>query len=155
MSNLPLPKREGEVKLSAEGNPMLKLLSAAAALCLLGACVTECPDDPPQRQDATYVCEDGSQLRVTFDRAAGRALVSEDGGTALDLPVQISGSGFRYADDDVVFRGNNTGTEAYWTSPAGAAVTCRPVSTQAAANETGGESRRADAPALAVGTCRG
>ncbi|NWG54397.1 MAG: MliC family protein [Hydrogenophilaceae bacterium] len=98
---------------------------SAAALLVLAGCATPCPDAAPERATARYVCADGARLEVTFDRAAGRAFVSEDAGASIALPVQISGSGFRYADEGVEIRGR--GDEALWTSPAGEQVSCRVV----------------------------
>ena len=77
----------------------MRAIGAGFVLLSLAACATPCPDAAPQRRDVAYACDDGSNLKVTFDRAAGRAFVSEDGGAALDLGAQISGSGFRYRGD--------------------------------------------------------
>jgi len=89
----------------------------------LAGCATPCPDASALRSSASYVCADGARLEVTFDRAAGRAFVSEDSGASIELPVQVSGSGFRYAHEGVEIRGR--GEEAQWTSPAGDQVSCR------------------------------
>lgn len=105
----------------------MKLIAAASVLfaLALAACATPCETDAAPRTDAAYVCADGARLQVTFDRAAGRAFVSEDGGASFDLPVQIAGTGFRYAEDGVVLRGRPS--EVEWTSPAGETVACRAV----------------------------
>jgi membrane-bound inhibitor of C-type lysozyme len=103
----------------------MRAMSAGFAILSLAACATPCPDAVPQRSDVTYSCADGSRLAVTFDRAAGRALVSEDGGASLDLSAQISGSGFRYEGGGAQIRGR--GDELNWTSPAGGSTTCRAV----------------------------
>ncbi|MGE0828909.1 MAG: MliC family protein [Hyphomonadaceae bacterium] len=100
-------------------------LGAGLAAALAG-CATTCPEAQIANQtEARYACANGVSLNVTFDRAAGRALVSEDGGAALDLPIQISGSGFRYADEGVELRGR--GRDVQWTSQAGETVTCQGV----------------------------
>ena len=70
----------------------------------------------------TYACADGSRLSVAFDRAAGRAFVSEDGGAALNLAVQIAGLGFRYRGEGATLRGR--AASAQWISPAGVETSC-------------------------------
>jgi membrane-bound inhibitor of C-type lysozyme len=101
----------------------MRAIGAGFVLLSLAACATPCPDAAPQRRDVAYACDDGSNLKVTFDRAAGRAFVSEDGGAALDLGAQISGSGFRYRGDGGEIRGS--GDELRWTSSAGDTTVCR------------------------------
>ncbi|MBI1186639.1 MAG: hypothetical protein GC206_04800 [Alphaproteobacteria bacterium] len=103
----------------------MKAVVACAALVALAGCATPCPDAAPERAAARYACADGARLDVTFDRAAGRAFVSEDAGASIELPVQISGSGFRYAEEGVEIRGR--GDELLWTSQAGRQVSCRAI----------------------------
>lgn len=103
----------------------MRTVAASALILALAGCATPCPDAAPERSTARYVCTDGARLEVTFDRAAGRAFVSEDAGASIELPAQVSGSGFRYAAEGVEIRGR--GDEALWTSQAGEQVSCRVV----------------------------
>jgi len=104
----------------------MRVIGAGIALLSLGACASTCPEASfPPRSDVAYSCADGSHLAVAFDRAAGRALVSEDGGASLNLAVQISGTGFRYRGEGAEIRGR--GDELQWTSPAGGTTDCRAI----------------------------
>ncbi|MBL8551332.1 MAG: hypothetical protein JNJ73_15210 [Hyphomonadaceae bacterium] len=122
-------------------NELVRSALRAAALCagvLAAGCATPCPDAPPEAAQQRFRCEDGSRLDVTFDRAAGRALVSEDGGAPLVLLVQITGVGYHYEGAGADLRAGRDPTEATWRPPAsltvaleedeqpkGAPVTCR------------------------------
>ncbi|MGU3468475.1 MliC family protein [Methylobacterium sp. C33D] len=74
--------------------------------------------------DVTFACPDGQALAVTFVNAAGpdRAVVRPANGAAVTLPVQISGSGYRYADATHELRGK--GRSVTWTDGAAKPVTC-------------------------------
>lgn len=98
------------------------LMFALAGTALVAACQTPCPQAAPRQSQVTYACADGSRLAVAFDRAAGRAFVSEDAGAALNLAVQISGIGFRYTGEGASLRGR--GPAAQWISPAGVETSC-------------------------------
>lgn len=120
----------------------MKIWIAAAALAALAACQSPCPTAAPQRSEVTYACADGARVRVNFDRAAGRALVSEDNGAPYDLHVQVSGQGFRYAGEGAALAGR--GQTAEWTSPAGQTVQCTLVAEQAMARSSPGAAGMCD-----------
>jgi membrane-bound inhibitor of C-type lysozyme len=95
----------------------------ALAALALAACQTPCPAPETGPRTATFHCEDGSDLLVTFTRSPDSARVVQEGYTTLDLPARISGSGFRYAEEGAELRGR--GSEAYWTRPGAAETICR------------------------------
>lgn len=92
------------------------------AALALGACQTPCPAVDTSPLTATFRCEDGSRLEVTFTRRPDSARVVQEGYTTIDLPARISGSGFRYADGGAELRGR--GSEAQWTRPGAEETHC-------------------------------
>lgn len=101
---------------------MLRALLVFAALAL-GACQTPCPAVDAGPLTATFRCEDGSRLEVTFSRRPDSARVVQEGYTTIDLPARITGSGYRYADGGAELRGR--GDEAQWTRPGAEETTCQ------------------------------
>jgi hypothetical protein len=97
--------------------------AAFLAALLLAACQTPCPGPEPEATSATFHCEDGSDLQVTFTRAPDGARVVQEGYTTLDLPARIIGSGYRYADNGAELRGR--GAEVHWTRPGAAETLCQ------------------------------
>jgi hypothetical protein len=85
------------------------------------ACQTPCPSPPSETTLATFECEDGSDLRVTF--AFDNATVEQEGYTTLSLPSRITGASFRYADNGAALRGRMN--EILWTRPGAVETTCR------------------------------
>lgn len=101
----------------------MRLLTAALAAALLAACQTPCPTPQTGARQARLVCEDGSELRVTFSTNPDRALVEQDGYTALALTARISGSGYRYVDGQAEL--HSRGMETTWLRPGAIETTCR------------------------------
>lgn len=97
--------------------------AAFAAALALAACQTPCPGPDTGPTSATFRCEDGSDLHVSFTATSAR--IVQEGYTALDLPARITGPGFRYADDGAELRGR--GGEARWTRPGAAETLCERV----------------------------
>jgi len=93
---------------------------------LLAACQTPCPAVDTGPTLATFHCNDGSTLTVTFINAPPRgATIAQEGYTTVSLPWRIYGSGFRYSDGGSDFSGRTT--EAHWTRPGAAETVCRQV----------------------------
>jgi hypothetical protein len=94
----------------------------AAMIALLGlaACQTPCPATE-ETTTATFHCEDGSDLHVTF--AGHDAVVEQEGYVTLSLHASVMGGGYRYANNGAELRGRGTQTE--WTRPGAAETTCR------------------------------
>ena len=92
----------------------------------LAACQTPCPAPDTGPTTATFACEDGSMLGVTFTRRPDYARVVQEGYTTIDLPARITGSGFRYSDGGAELRGR--GSQAQWTRPGAEETACQRVS---------------------------
>lgn len=71
---------------------------------------------------ASYACDGGVTLSVTFDNAAGKAILVRPGAAPVTLPQQVSGSGFRYSDGKSEFAGK--GDDAMWTAN-GQTLSCK------------------------------
>ncbi|MEE7493441.1 MliC family protein [Methylobacterium oryzae] len=97
---------------------------AARAAILLGGLAMAAGPGQAETIDVTFACANGQALAVTFVNAAGpdKAVVRPAGGAAVTLPVQLSGSGFRYADATHELRGK--GRSVTWTDGSGKPVTC-------------------------------
>ncbi len=79
---------------------------AVAAVSLLAAC-----GRPTTLPTVEYLCTDRTALRVTFVENAASVLMAS--GYAVQLPQQMAGSGFRYADERHELRGK--GNDITWT----------------------------------------
>lgn len=104
------------------------LTSMAVAIALIAGCAYQsAPDDPGATKPlkVRYACSGGEGLAVEFsvDRASVRVVPVN--GTAIVLPSQPAGSGFRYADARHALRGK--GAEATWTIGRRAPLRCRVV----------------------------
>jgi membrane-bound inhibitor of C-type lysozyme len=99
----------------------MRAVIVLAALALAG-CQTPCPAVDTGPVTATFRCEDGSRLQVTFTRRPDSARVVQEGYTTIDLPARLSGSGYRYADGGAELRGR--GGQAQWTRPGAEETTC-------------------------------
>ncbi|MGU3538784.1 MliC family protein [Methylobacterium sp. A54F] len=77
-----------------------------------------------QTRRVIFVCPKDQLLTVEFlNSEPGKpAIVRPPGGAAVTLPEQLSGSGFRYADDTHELRGK--GQEVTWTDAAQPPVVC-------------------------------
>jgi len=73
--------------------------------------------------DATFDCDGGARLSVTFDNKAAVAIVRTQNGGLHVLTHTISGSGYAYESDGQRLRGK--GREAIWTARGAAPLTCR------------------------------
>ncbi len=101
----------------------IRIRVARLAILVGGLLVAAAPAQA-ETIDVTFACPNGRTLAVTFLNAAGpeRAVVRPDNGAAVTLPVQLSGSGFRYADATHELRGK--GRSVTWTDGTGTPVTC-------------------------------
>jgi hypothetical protein len=97
------------------------------AVFALAACQTPCPAPDTGPTNTSFRCEDGSVLNVTFTHNPDAARVAQEGYITVDLPVRVTGSGFKYADDGAELRGR--GREATWTRPGAAETICQEVTT--------------------------
>lgn len=97
----------------------------ALAALALAACQTPCPAPDTGPINTSLRCEDGSVLNVTFTQNPAAARVAQEGYTTVDLPVRVTGSGYRYADSGAELRGR--GREAQWTRPGAAETICQEV----------------------------
>lgn len=89
----------------------------------LTACQTPCPA-PDTTTVSTFRCEDGSDLRVTF-QAARSAVVEQEGYTTLSLPARVAGTGFRFSANGAELRGR--AAEVHWTRPGAAETLCSQI----------------------------
>jgi hypothetical protein len=96
---------------------------AAIAVFALAACQTPCPPVERGPVNLTYLCEDGSVLNVTISGRPETANITQEGYAPLVLPVELTASGYRYADSGAELRGR--GGEAWWTRPGAAETLCR------------------------------
>lgn len=94
-----------------------------AALALTG-CSTPCPDTSAVARTRNFVCADGSGLVVTFNPAPAFAHIVQEGFAPIDLPTDITGSGYRYAEGGAELRGR-PGAGAHWTRPGAEVTLCR------------------------------
>jgi hypothetical protein len=99
--------------------------AAVFAVLVLAACQTPCPAPDTGPSTASFQCADGSVLNVTFTRNPDMARVAQEGYVAVDLPLRVTGSGFRYAANGSDLRGR--GREARWTRPGAAETECTEV----------------------------
>ncbi len=93
---------------------------------LLAACQTPCPAVDAGPMQASYHCEDGSTLNVTFVNAPPRsATIAQEGYSTVSLPWRIYGAGFRYSDGGTELSGRLG--EVHWTRPGAAETVCRQI----------------------------
>ena len=95
----------------------------AIALFILAGCQTPCPPVDRGPQTFAYVCDDESVLTVTITDRPENANIVQEGFAPVDLPAEITGAGYRYAQGGAEFRGR--GGEAWWTRPGAAETLCR------------------------------
>lgn len=86
----------------------------------LAACQTPCPAVNTEPTVSNFVCEDGSELRVTF--TPEQAVIEQEGYVTLSLPARGVGTGYRYADQGAELRGR--AVDARWTRPGAAETLC-------------------------------
>jgi membrane-bound inhibitor of C-type lysozyme len=101
----------------------MRVAAAIIAAFALAACQTPCPGPEVAATSATFHCEDGSDLHVTFTHEPDVATIVQEGYTTLALPARIMGSGYRYADNGAELRGQ--GAEVRWTRPGAAETICQ------------------------------
>ncbi|MGE3477778.1 MAG: MliC family protein [Rhodospirillaceae bacterium] len=97
-----------------------KALSACVLALALGACTHAKTNDTIE---ATFACNGGARLSVTFDNKAGVAVVRTQAGGMHVLTRTISGSGYSYEAEGRKLRGK--GREAIWTNAGAAPLTCQ------------------------------
>lgn len=85
---------------------MKSLVTIAAAVGVLCACSTPAPEARPPAPDreVSYTCVNGPSLTVLYLPARNLAVLRRDG-SAIELPQQISGSGFIYSNGPNTIRG--------------------------------------------------
>lgn len=86
-------------------------------LMLLGGCATV-PDGGPI---VAYTCERGPELLISYSDNVARIMGGP--GAGVELPQQVSGSGFRYGNATHSIRGK--GDELIYTIGRMAPITCR------------------------------
>ncbi len=101
----------------------MRLVATLIAAAALAACQTPCPPADTGPRVVRFLCEDGSNLSVTFSGSPDSARVEQEGYTALVLPARIAGSGYRYMDGGAELRGR--GMEVMWVRPGAPETTCR------------------------------
>jgi putative lipoprotein len=102
-------------------------IAVLVAAVALAACTTPCPAPNAAPTTASFTCDDGSRMSVTFSHNPERALVEQEGYVALNLPARIVGSGFRFSDGTAELRGH--GSDAGWSRPGAAQTTCHEAQT--------------------------
>ncbi len=102
----------------------MRLAAALIAAAALAACQTPCPSPPTETTNATYQCEDGSELQVAYTFA--NATVVQEGYTTVVLPSRIAGASFRYAEGGASLRGRMH--EILWTRPGAEETVCQRAS---------------------------
>lgn len=75
--------------------------------------------------EATYVCDQGQSLFVTFDNQRDMATVRLSNNTAVDLRQERAGSGIWYRAEGYELRGQ--GREARWSVEGEPTAVCRAV----------------------------
>jgi membrane-bound inhibitor of C-type lysozyme len=73
--------------------------------------------------EATFACDGGARLSVSFDNKAGVAVVRTQAGGFHVLNRTVSGSGYSYEAERRTLRGK--GREATWTDSGAAPLACR------------------------------
>jgi hypothetical protein len=101
---------------------MRVLLATLSAAFLVAACQTPCPAPETGPVTSRFVCEDGSQLTVTFTRNPDLARIEEEGYAPLTVPARIAGSGYNYTGGGAELR--RRGAETTWTRPGAAPTMC-------------------------------
>lgn len=104
---------------------MNRAFFAAPALLLLSACTTTmCPcgkyADNRNAPHVTYSCTNGSVLKVAYVSgemdyvtiAGPKAVPFDNVDGLINLPIQVSASGFKYSNGVSTLRGK--GNEVYW-----------------------------------------
>jgi hypothetical protein len=102
----------------------MRVAAALIATAALAACQTPCPSPPTETTNATYECEDGSELRVAY--TFNSATVVQEGYTTVVLPSRITGAAFRYAEGGATLRGRMN--EIQWTRPGAEETVCQQAS---------------------------
>lgn len=103
----------------------MRAAALLAAAFVLAACQTPCPSPSSGPVEATFHCEDGSDLHVTFTSAPETAAVVQEGFAPISLPSRISGSSYRYAADGAELQ--RRGGIVRWTRPGAAETLCRRI----------------------------
>ena len=101
----------------------MRVVVILAALAVSG-CSTPCVDAITQAQTHSFTCADGSNLIVTFNPQPSFVHVVQQGFAPLDLPSEVTGSGYRYAEAGAELNGR-MGGETHWTRPGDAETVCR------------------------------
>ena len=90
----------------------------------LGGCLTPCPDTSTEVITRNFACADGSALVVTFNPSPAFVHIVQDGFAPIDLPSDLAGAGYRYAEGGAELSGR-AGSGAHWTRPGAQETLCR------------------------------
>lgn len=99
----------------------MRPLICCALFLFVGACTTQ--SQQSTTVDASFACDGGARLSVTFDNKAAVAIVRTQAGGLHVLTRTITGSGYGYEAEGRGLRGK--GREATWTDRDTAALKCR------------------------------
>ena len=103
----------------------MRAVAVLSVLVLVAACQTPCPAPDTGPINASFRCEDGSLLNVTFTQNPGSVRIAQEGYVVVDLAARVTGSGYRYNNNGAEFRGR--ANEARWTRPGAAETVCRQI----------------------------
>ncbi len=101
---------------------MTRISAICLSVAMLAAPVATAGADT-DRIEATFDCDNGVVLEVTFDNANDVAIVSTEGMEPQTLPIGMSGSGYYYSNGPYGLRGK--GDEAMWEVGRMAPVNCK------------------------------
>lgn len=107
---------------------MRRLIQSLCLATVLGGLnapvVAIAAEDPAGTRRVVFSCPRDQQLIVAFLTAGTgeQAVVEPPTGAAVTLPIQLSGSGYRYADDTHELRGK--GREVIWTDASKRPIVC-------------------------------
>lgn len=99
----------------------LRIIPAALAAALAAA--VPAAADSAGIIEATFACENGTVLDITFDNEKQVAIVKTADLGPLTLPIGMSGSGYYYSNGQYGLRGK--GDEAMWEVGRMAPINCR------------------------------
>lgn len=112
---------------------MRVVVAAVFAGFVVAACQTPCPAPETGPVTRRLVCEDGSNLTVTFTRNPDLARIEEEGYTTVTLQARISGAGYNYTDGNAELR--QRGGETAWTRPGATQTMCHEEAANGADHE--------------------
>ena len=97
-------------------------LALPALAILVGCSAAPTPNTPHETLNSVYRCDNGTPLRVSYDRTSDIAIVNE----LVSLSPAPSASGFHYRTDGHDLRGK--GNEITWTAGRMTPLRCTAIS---------------------------